>query len=378
MNATRTLRSDWKTHLALACFLGAVGAAAWQLPKPAHPVLAMPASDTHDLPPLMLASAPADASDTARQPSLAELPDGRIAMAWMAGPDKHPERDAIWFSRLGRQGWDAPRAIANLESAAGDSFAHIRRVDRPMLQADARGLSLYFLSGGLGMAPVNLLNRQFSADGGEQWKRARWLQSSAAGIGRIDLASPPLPLTDGGQLLMLGNAQPGGSASWLRLDARGRIIDKLRLPGTSAGSAPVAAALGPTRLWAIVPQPEAEPPQLMQSDDGGLHWQVTQKSLPALAARQSPALLRLHDGRLLLAGNPASGPGQLNLWLGDPEAERWTLVKTLESAPDGAASFIDPSLLQGRDGRLHLAYAARGRQIRYLTFTLPGLTGAGT
>ena len=375
MDPTRTPRYGWQRHLAMACFLGALSAAAWQLPKPEKPAFALPASPATDLPPVVLASAPAETGDTARMPSLAELADGRIALAWISGPDNRPEREAIWFSRLGRQGWQKPVAIASHESAAGDSFAHIRHVDRPLLTADDDSLYLWFLSGGLGTAAVNLLNAQISGDGGEHWQRARWLQPQVAGIGQIDLASPPRPLEDGGFALLTGSARPGRGVHWIRVGANGRVIDTSRLPASSNGLGPAWIATSASQAWAIISQPDDAPSTLFQSLDGGLHWQESGQNLPMLASKLSPALLRLGDGRLLLAGNPATDPGSLKLWLGDAQAGNWHEVKTIESAPDGAASFTQPSLLLGRDGRIHLAYAWRGRQIKYLTFSTAWLTG---
>lgn len=375
MDSTRTHRYGWQRHLAMACFLCALGAAGWQLPKPARPAFALPASPASELPPVMLASAPAETGDTARMPSLAELGDGRIALAWIAGPDNRPENEAIWLSRLGRQGWQKPVAVASHESAAGDSFAHIRHVDRPLLTADDDSLHLWFLSGGLGTATVNLLNAQISDDGGEHWQRARWLQPRVAGIGQIDLISPPKPLEDGGFALLAGSSRPGKSMHWIRIGANGQVIDKSRLPASASALAPAWVATSANQAWAIVPQPDDAPPILFQSIDGGLHWQESGQTLPMLASSLSPALLRLGDGRLLLAGNPATGPGSLKLWLGDAQARNWHEVKTIEFAPDGAATFTQPSLLLGRDGRIHLAYAWRGRQIKYLTFSAAWLTG---
>jgi len=120
--------------------------------------------------------------------------------------------------------------------------------------------------------------------------------------------------------------------------------------------------------------PEPGQVQLASTSNGGLLWQASE-ALPVANPNSPVALLRLRSGRLLLAGNPASGRGTLSLWLSPDEGKTWQPGRTVETAADGGADFSHPNLLLSRDGRVHLAYTWRSQGIKHATFSEAWLDG---
>lgn len=360
-------------------FTAALGAAFWRIPDIAAPAFESPPPAVPSrLPPLFAARMLPAAGAVAGAPSLAQLADGRIAAAWVAGSNETATDLAIHFSLLGSDGWSEPRLIANRESAAGGLFAHIRRVGRPQLYAEGTWLHLWYAAIGIGGSANVALVHSVSTNGGRNWSPPTRLPTSPlAGYGTVP-AGPPLPLADGGLALPLRHELFAGHGEWLRLSANGHSLDKARLAHPRRTPQPAVVSLDARRALALLR--DAGPPpgwvRAVASDDGDAHWQAAPD--PGPANPDTPlAALRLSSGRLLLAGNPASGRATLMLWLSADAGQSWRAVRTVETAADADANFSAPALLLGRDGRIHLAYAWRGRGIRYASFSEAWLDGRG-
>ncbi len=357
--------------LPAALFAAALGAALWRLPETAAPALAPPPpATTSRLPAEFAAQFLPIVGTVAADPALARLPDGRIAAAWTAGSDETDSGTSIQLSLLGGDGWSAPRPVASRESAAGGLFAHIRRVGRPQLYAEGSWLHLWYAAVGVGGGANVALAHSVSTDGGRSWSPAARLPASPlAGYGTV-AAGPPLPLTDGGLALPLAHDLFAGHGAWLRLSATGQAVDLRRLAHPRRTPQPALLSLADGQALALLR--DAGPPpgrvRALRSADAGGHWQAA--SDPGPASPDAPlAALRLASGRLLLAGNPAAGRATLALWLSADDGRSWRAARPVETATDAAADFSSPALLLGRDGRIHLAYAWRGRAIRYARFS---------
>lgn len=342
-------------------------AAIWQAPAPGPLAFAPPA-----LPRPALHEAPASvgqlpSSDTQLGPaSLTTLPDGRIAAAWLAGPVDDPSAGAIWFSIFSSVGWQPARLAATRESTAAGTLAHLNRLGRPVLWAEGGWLHLWYESRLIGEGPGAVIHYTRSTDRGQEWSKARRLQSSALGTTGSGLGCPPLALADGGLLLPVARRAPGEGGEWLRLAATGRIVDKQRLPDDGIPSRPAGLIL--SAQSALLAQPR------YRTADAGKTWEAMAEA--GLPATQKPvALTRLPDGRLLLAGNGEAGTQSLHLWASANEGLHWQLKRTIEAGVDGAADFADPALAVAGDGRIHLAYTVRRQQIRHRVFGEAWLDG---
>jgi hypothetical protein len=127
------------------------------------------------------------------------------------------------------------------------------------------------------------------------------------------------------------------------------------------------------------------PPQrVMQSEsrDGGRTW-----SLAADTALPDPGAgleaLVLKSGRWLLVNNPTeNGRHALGIHISEDEGRTWSEVRYLETdrPGSGAGSYSYPSIIQARDGLIHVTYSytpsqanrdreGRGESIKHVQFT---------
>ncbi len=102
-----------------------------------------------------------------------------------------------------------------------------------------------------------------------------------------------------------------------------------------------------------------------RSLDGGESW--TPCAPTALPNPNSGIdLIRLADGRLLLAYNPISrGRSQLAIALSEDEGRSWRTI-LLENEPQQEFSY--PALLQARSGHVHLLYTFKRQTIKHILF----------
>jgi len=100
------------------------------------------------------------------------------------------------------------------------------------------------------------------------------------------------------------------------------------------------------------------------SDTEGV-WRA--KHVPPIAnPNSSIALLRLNDGRLLLACNPCtSGRYKLCLLLSTDDGSTWREAMSVENSEDTGDEFSYPTLLQDRTGLIHLVYTWKRKLIAH-------------
>ncbi len=357
-------------HLALALFIVALIAAYVHAPAVGSTDFSAPPNAVASTLPAQFASEMLpDAEGTASHPNLAELPDGRIAAAWLS---RQNDEHVISFSILDRDGWRAPVTIANRESTAGGAFAYVSQIGQPVLYAEGTWLHLWYVSSTLGPS----INHSVSTDGGKSWAKATRLQTSPFANFGGDVRSPPIALADGGLGLPISRNFIGHGGDWLRLAATGQILGKVRLPGTQGSLQPTVVAFDETHALALL-RDAGSPSGVIRSAataDGGHVWQEGTLSIPNPNA--AIALLRLQSGRLLLAGNPVAGAQSLALWISADDGKSWQAKRAIESPLDGGAEFTNPALLLGRDGRIHLAYDWRRQGIKHAVFSEAWLDGA--
>jgi predicted neuraminidase len=350
--------------LLILLFALALAAAFWRIPAATPAAFAPPPTAPSFLPAAFSAATLAREDGSAGHPTLTQLPDGRLAAAWLAS---RKDENIIRFSLLGRDGWREPQVIASRESTAGGTFAHVGELGQPVLHAEGSWLHLWYVS----RAPGGSINHSRSTDGGKTWSKPTRLQTSPLANQGGEVGAPPVALADGGLALPVSLKLFGGQGEVLRLSPTGRIVGKTRLP---AGSTWPPALLACDAQRAIALVSDAGAILAAESDDGGVQWQGREAA--PLARSDTPfAALRLKSGRLLLAGNGADGRQSLHLWLSADDGRHWQTARTVEAAADGAAEFTDPALLLGRDGRIHLAYGWRRQGIRYASFSEAWLDG---
>ncbi len=288
--------------------------------------------------------------------TLCQLPDGTLLAAWFGGTRELARDVVILGARLGvgTTEWSAPQVLV-----AVPGHALGQPVFLPLADGRLRLFCNVVPPGGrwTGAQP----HFQDSADGGRTWGPLQALmdypglmfRSVALRLpGRLLLpayderewCSRMLISEDGGERWCLGEpivSSPGNIHACLVALDEGRVLSYLRTGGRGGF------------LWRT------------ESRDAGESWTPPQPtSVPNPNAGLD--LIRLASGDLLLACNPvARGRTPLALLLASPD-EDWGKPLALE---EGAGEYSYPTLLQARDGKIHMVYTWRRERIQHLRFS---------
>jgi len=306
---------------------------------------------------------------SAHSVSLAELRDGRIGAAWFAGSKEGAADVRILFATFDGSRWSDPLSVTERERAQRDTGRLVRKLGNPVLWCDDRGtLHLWFVSVGFGGWGGSALNDSRSADNGRTWSAAeRRITSPFLNLSTL-VRGAPVALEGGAFALPVYHEFVDKHPEWLRLDADGNIVDKLRLPNAHALLQPSAAALDERRILALLRDAGSDHRiHVARSEDAGSHWSEAEPtSLPNPNA--GIALLRLADGRLLLASNPQeSGRNRLALQVSTDQGNTWSQPRLVEEGSNDD-EYSYPALLQDRRGVIHLAYTWKREKIRHHSF----------
>jgi predicted neuraminidase len=117
------------------------------------------------------------------------------------------------------------------------------------------------------------------------------------------------------------------------------------------------------------------PPQRVmrsESRDGGMTWSpVVDDDIPNPGSGLE--VIRLQSGRWAMVCNDTEqGRHRLAVLLSDDEGRTWKWKRYLENDPPGAGSYSYPSIIQAKDGTLHVTYSwsqpGKGSCIKYAHF----------
>ncbi len=310
---------------------------------------------------LLFAAAP-----SAHASSLTELSDGRIAAAWYAGAYEGAEGVRIWFSTKDGMGWTNPRVIADGVTTIAATRIGARTLGNPIIHFQSRRLHLWYVSVAFGGWSVSSINHSVSDDLGETWSAPRKLVTSPFFNISTLVRARPVALEGDEIGLPVYHELAAKRAEWLRLDSEGRVLGKVRIPSERAALQPAVAPIDATRAIALM-RASAGRLIVANTDDGGASWNPA-ASLDIENHDTSVAVLRLASGRLLLAANPGRGRAILQLFVSPDHGHTWHSAKIIEQDTTGALEYSYPSLLQTRDGQIHLSYTFRRQTIAHTTF----------
>jgi predicted neuraminidase len=299
--------------------------------------------------------------------SLTQLGDGRVIAAWYAGSREGADDVAIVSATYGRSTWSAPITLVNRHDVQRDVRRLIRKIGNPVLwRAADNVLHLWFVSVSYGGWAGSAINHMQSNDNGQHWSAATRIVTSPFWNLSTLVRNPPLVLADGGVALPVYHEFINKRPEWLRFSRDGALVDKTRVPGSAHTLQPAAVALDQHRaLMLLRDSGPLHRIHSTHSSAAGDSWQ------PALATPlpnpdSAIALLRLHDGSLLLACNLLeANRNQLVLLRSGDEGRRWSLPLLVEQG-NVDDEFSYPALLQDNAGNVHLAYTWQRQSIRHM------------
>lgn len=348
--------------------------------------------------------------------TIAELPDGTLVVSFFGGTKERNPDCCIWVCRKpkGASEWSAPEIAADGVFSLDDpcvGMAGLSGIDstttpasagrigphfkgdinnarrkacwNPVLwfDPDTKDLLLFFKIGSSVGDWTGWLTR--STDGGQSWSRREPLPEGILG----PIKNKP-ELIDGRLLCPSSREDKGWRVVMEYTDDRGKTwINNGFLPSDSGYMTRKLDRLEP--IYAIQPSILRHPDGRLQilcrsrnsylatawSDDNGKTWSnVTLSDLPN--NNSGTDAVTLADGRHMLVyndfatipGTPKGPRTPLNVAISD-DGVKWRRILTLEDSPVSQYSY--PSVIQGRDGTVHIVYTWRRQRIKHVALTLP-------
>ncbi|TCP47359.1 putative neuraminidase [Tamaricihabitans halophyticus] len=360
-------------------------------------------------------------TDQAHAANLMSLPGGDLGCVWFGGTQEGLSDINVWFARLGSAGaWSKPVAL---------SADPARSEQNPILfRTPAGELWLLYTAQHAGNQDTAQVRLRVSIDNGYSWDAPRTLVP-AADTGGVFVRQPPVVLGTGRWVLPVFRCVRPSSGSWrgdhdtsavLVSDDRGSTWQHHEVPSSTGCVHMNILALADSTLLALFRRRQADSIHASWSADGVRWSEPRPTELPNNNSSIQATVLR--DGRLALVYNASSArdatarrtslydeisdeglvdrseaveqpPGTafwgaprapITLALSADHGQSWYPRRNLETGDgycltnnsrDGLNRELSyPSITQGADGALHIAYTYFRRAIKYVR-VLPDWAG---
>lgn len=317
---------------------------------------------------------------SAHASTIVELPNGDLLAAWFGGTAEGNPDVAIWGARRANGRWSAPTELVRERGTPCWNPVYF--------YTGNKRLWLYYK---YGTSPMTWsAGRRYSDDDGKTWSAVEHLPAGMYG----PIRAKPLVLPDGTVVSGTSVESYRHWAVWIeRSTDNGQTFTKsgpITVPRPSGGNAvagnspgevpgsndwrvtdgiiqPSVVSLGGQHLR-LYARSTARTGKVCVADsrDGGRTW-TQARPIEVPNPNSGIDAVALRDGRVVLVyNNTPSGRTPLNLAV-SPDGETFRMFQTLESSP-GEYSY--PSLIQGKDGDLHLTYTWNRKKIRYVRIRL--------
>ena len=297
--------------------------------------------------------------------TIAETPSGLVA-AWFGGTHEKHKDVGVWLSRRINGVWSTPVEVVNGVQHADKRYPCWNPV---LYYHPAAGLILFYK---VGPDPREWWGEMMvSPDDGQTWNQPRRLPEDIIG----PVKNKP-ELLAGGTLLCPSSTEHDGwrihmemTSDWGRTWKR---IGPLPSPPDFHAIQPSILKHPDGRLQILC---RSKNNRLMESwsEDQGLTWSSLQKTnLPN--PNSGTDAVTLSTGEHLLLYNPTETPE--GKWGGEryplvlarsADGKEWEDLLTLEADP---GEFSYPSIIEGKDGKVHLVYTWKREKIKYWEISL--------
>ena len=321
--------------------------------------------------------------------NLLELKNGDLLCVWFSGHWEGDSKVGIVFSRLrkGTRRWSEPQLIDQQE---GVSFQN------PVLfQAPDGAIHLYHTTqeAHQGEANAHVLE-SVSHDNGLTWSQPVLIFGKPGAFTRHPLILLPdstwlLPMTYVTSKGIGEGSETNYSAIQLSHDS-GKTWKECVVPQSFARVQPTVVQLAPGRLLSFFRSRKSDFIYRSSSSDGCQWTEPTATVLPNNNA--SVQAFRLQNGHLVIVfDNQHKGPRRpISIALSEDEGHTWQYVRDIETGrPElgndsskimgaGREEYSYPSVLQTRDGVIHVAYTFRRQTIKVISFREQWIHEGGT
>jgi len=346
-------------------------------------------------------------------PHLAELDNGDLLCVWFGGSDEGAGDIKIYLSRLDADSarWSEPVRLSDDFSRAEQNPALFRTPDGELwlthTSMETRGCTLEEwqeklrkkeASGPYAMQHTSVVVRRISRDNGRTWEPAHiWIDKPGS------FCRHPVTVTQNGNWLFpvwrstLDETRQFGhdkSSVYVSKD-RGATWTEVEIPGSQGRVHPSIVETDSGKLVAFFRSRNADRIYRSESPDGGESWTVPERTdLPNNNASIHAA--KLKSGAIAIVFNQCHANDDPNVvvWpyerypvtvaLSDDDGVTWPYMRIVEPGDQYAGEqnkkfnrrYEYPSILQTKDGMIHIAYAYGNRtHIKYVSFSEDWIRG---
>lgn len=328
---------------------------------------------------------------TAHAPAMLELPNGDLLCCWFAGTYEGSGDVHIIVSRLpnGSTSWSVPVDISNDPTRSEQNPSLFYGPDEAVWAMYTAQLDR--VEGKDNMQFTSVIRRQKSYDGGQTWGDFDTIFPEEGTFAR-----QPIQILSNGRWIysnwICTDSTEGlaGDPSAFRIsDDQGETWRMVMMPNSNGHVHPNVIELENGHLVAFMRNREAYRIHRSESFDYGDSWSEPQPT-PLPNNNSSISAIKLQSGRIAIAHNPthtpnpekgkAAWPGlrcPVAVALSEDGGLTFPIVRWMERGEGfiGAENRTNnkqyeyPFIMQGQDGMIHLAYAARTRiGVKYLRF----------
>lgn len=346
--------------------------------------------------------------------SMVELNNGNLRAVWFSGSREGAGdvtlQTAVMDATTGR--WSAQSTVIDRMQLQRGLQRYVKKLGNPVIGRAADGsLWLWMVNVSLGGWAGSSLSWVRSIDEGLTWSRPRRLVTSPfLNISTLPKGAP-VQMTDGKVMLPVYHEFFTKFAELLQLDASGKVVDKIRIPGSRTDLQPVIIASNLNDAQVYMRSGSAAAVMMSSTQDGGKTWSVSQpttwpnpdSAVAGVAMGDATQWLALNPGRsnreqlaLMQTRLGGSFEGQA-LWrveasaspnarLSRPQYEHLlgrelalagvepaqlrayvaSAMRQLCHNQECAQEYSYPYLLKGRDGSLHLIYTWHRTRIKHV------------
>jgi len=349
--------------------------------------------------------------------SLVELNNGGLRAVWFSGSREGAGDVAIRSAVMDGASlqWGGETTLFDRLQIERGLWRYVKKLGNPVIaRAPDGSLMLWMVTVSLGGWAGSSITWSRSTDEGETWSSPRRLVTSPFLNISTLVKGAPVSYADGKLGLPVYHEFVTKFAEMLRLNARGQVVDKLRIPASQKNLQPVVLVSGPATARVFMRSGTAERVMTSATTDAGHTWSaavptawpnpdsalagvVTASGVdwlalnPAPRGRESLALLAAKSGSSFDGVTPwlVESATVSSAWGGDRSPQNYQRVLAAELTAQGvkdadvsayiasarrqlcgealcAPEFSYPYLLAGRDGYVHLVYTWHRTRIKYV------------
>ena len=271
--------------------------------------------------------------------SVTVLADNSLFAAWFGGTREGADDVQIYGARFdpASSRWSDQQTLVTTGMSEAALGIRVRKLGNPVVAAAPDGrLWLFYVSVSLGGWATSNLNLMISGDNGATWSAPRRVVTSPFFNLSTLVRGRPLLHADGSIGVPVYHEALAKFPEYLRVDADGRVLDKVRMDYGRETLQPYVVALSASEALALLrDDSDARLVSFSRSSDAGLHW-----SAPQLTTMPNPnaaiAAVRYNDNELLVALNDLKKDRyRISLYLTNNTLQHWTLINVVDAAANG-------------------------------------------